>query len=317
MATLGFVGTGTLAEAVIRGLQQTEASSHRFLLSPRSEEKSKALAAAYSNTTRAESNADVVCNSDIVMLGVLPKQIALLGELPFREDQIIVSFLAGVSVELVRAAVRPATRVVRMIPLPCIEYGKGPILMTPADASVEALFAPVGELVIAEGGERASTSSASASGLMSAHFQMQNGVINWLRARGVSDAQSSGFVRSLYIGLGELALRDERRGGSLPPENYETKGGLNEERARLSQPRRMVRRDGEACWMSIQEQRKDAAEVDHVDWILLGLDVQDRLDDPRLRRAPDRHGPRARRPAARDGWPERCRRHGTRPLSGA
>jgi len=227
MATLGFVGTGTLAEAVIHGLQETGASHHRFLLSPRSEEKSRALAAAYANTTRAESNEAVVAESDIVLLGVLPKQIGLLGGLPFRKDQIIVSFLAGVSVELVRARVTPATRVVRMIPLPCIEYGKGPILMTPPDPAVEALFAPVGELVIAER-ESDLDAISIASGLMSSHFQMQNAVVDWLRARGISDAQSSGFVRSLYIGLGELALRDERRRGSLPPENYETKGGLNE-----------------------------------------------------------------------------------------
>ena len=227
MTTLGFVGTGTLAEAVIRGLQQTEATQHRFLLSPRSEEKSRALAAAYANTSRAESNEAVVAGSDIVLLGVLPKQIGLLGDLPFREDQIVVSFLAGVSVEVVRASVRPATRVVRMIPLPCIEYGKGPILMTPADPAVEALFGPVGELVIPDRESDLDTISI-ASGLMSAHFQMQNTVVDWLRARGISDGQSSGFVRSLYIGLGELALRDERRGGSLPPEHYETKGGLNE-----------------------------------------------------------------------------------------
>ena len=227
MATLGFVGTGTLAEAVIRGLQQTEASQHRFLLSPRSEEKSRALAAAYANTTREDSNEAVVANSDIVLLGVLPKQIGLLGDLPFREDQIVVSFLAGASVELVRAHVQPATRVVRMIPLPCIEYGKGPILMSPPDPTVEALFRPVGELVIPDRENDLDTISI-ASGLMSAHFQMQNTVVDWLRARGISDAPSSDFVRSLYIGLGELALRDERRGGSLPPEHYETKGGLNE-----------------------------------------------------------------------------------------
>jgi pyrroline-5-carboxylate reductase len=227
MATLGFVGTGTLAEAVIRGLQQTEASHHRFLLSPRSEEKSRALAAAYANASREASNEAVVAKSDIVLLGVLPKQIGELGELPFREDQIIVSFLAGVPVALVRANVRPATRVVRMIPLPCIEYGKGPILMTPADPSVEALFRPVGELVISEQESDLDTISI-ASGLMSSHFQMQNSVLDWLTARGIPAAQSSAFVRSLYIGLGELALRDERRGGSLPPEHYETKGGLNE-----------------------------------------------------------------------------------------
>ena len=227
MTTLGFVGTGTLAEAVIRGLQQTEARSHRFLLSPRSDQKSRALAAAYANTTRLESNAAVVAGSDIVLLGVLPNQIGLLGELPFREDQIVVSFLAGVPVELVRANVKPATRVVRMIPLPCIEYRKGPILMTPHDATIEALFALVGELVISEQESELDTIGI-ASGLMSAHFQMQNSVLDWLRAKGIPDAQSSGFVRSLYIGLGELALRDERRDGALRPEHYETRGGLNE-----------------------------------------------------------------------------------------
>ena len=227
MATLGFVGTGTLAEAVIRGLQQTEARTHRFLLSPRSEEKSRALAAAYDNSTRAESNAAVVAESDIVLLGVLPKQIGLLGDLPFRADQTVVSFLAGVPLGTLRAAVSPATRIVRMIPLPCIEYAKGPILMTPHDPTVEALFGSVGELVISEREADLDTISI-ASGLMSAHFQMQNTVVDWLTARGIAGAEASGFVRSLYIGLGELALRDERRGGSLPPEHYETKGGLNE-----------------------------------------------------------------------------------------
>jgi pyrroline-5-carboxylate reductase len=235
MTTLGFVGTGTLAEAVIRGLQQTEARAHRFLLSPRSEAKSRALAEAYDNTTRAESNAAVVAQSDIVLLGVLPKQIGTLGDLPFRADQIVVSFLAGVSLERLRTHVAPATRVVRMIPLPCIEYGKGPILMTPPDPGIEVLFAPLGDLVISEAESDLDTISI-ASGLMSSHFQMQNTIIDWLRARGVSEARSSGLVRSLFIGLGELALRDEQRGGSLPPEHYETRGGLNETaRAYLNQ----------------------------------------------------------------------------------
>jgi pyrroline-5-carboxylate reductase len=227
MTTLGFVGTGTLAEAVIRGLQQTEARSHRFLLSPRSEQKSRALAAAYANTTRLESNAAVVAGSDIVLIGVLPNQIGLLGELPFREDQIVVSFLAGVPVELVRANVKPATRVVRMIPLPHIEYGKGPIPMFPADSSVEALFALVGEIVIVERESDLETIGI-VSGLMSTYFQMQNSVVDWLRARDVPDAQSSAFVRAMYNGLGELALQDERKTGSLLPQHYETKGGLNE-----------------------------------------------------------------------------------------
>lgn len=227
MATLGFVGTGTLADAVIRGLQKTEAQAHRFLLSPRSESRARALAEEFANTERAESNADVVAQSDIVLLGVLPNQIGELGALPFRANQIVVSFLAGVPVAVLRQVIAPATRVVRMIPLPCIEFGKGPILMTPSDPEIENLFGPVGELVIPEQEGDLDTISMG-SGLMSAHFQMQNTVIAWLRSRDIASSVASRFVRSLYSGLSELALEMDRRGEALPPEEYETRGGLNE-----------------------------------------------------------------------------------------
>lgn len=228
MAHLGFVGTGTLADAVIRGLQTTAASAHTYHLSPRSEGRSRALAAAFpENTVREESNAAVVAASDIVLIGVLPKQIADLSGLPFRADQIVVSFLAGVPLEVLRQHVAPATRIVRMIPLPGIEFCKGPILMTPADAVVEGLFGAVGELVIPA--EEADLDTISiASGLMSATFQLQNTVIDWMTARGIAKSVSTPFVRALYSGLGELALAAERKGDGLPPEHYETPGGLNE-----------------------------------------------------------------------------------------
>lgn len=227
MAVLGFVGTGVLAEAVIRGLQQTEAKAHRFLLSPRSESRATALAAQFDNTTRAASNEAVVAESDIVCLGVLPKQIDDLAGLPFHADQIVVSFLAGVPLTVLRALVAPATRVVRMIPLPSIEFGKGPILMTPSDATVEALFGPVGELVIPPIEGDLDTISL-ASGFMATHFQMQNTLVAWLQSREVAPPVASRYVRSLFSGLGELALEMDRRGDPLPPEEYETKGGLNE-----------------------------------------------------------------------------------------
>jgi hypothetical protein len=53
-------------------------------------------------------------------------------------------------------------------------------------------------------------------------------VVDWLRARGLPASQPSCFVQSLFIRLGELAREDEHSSGSLPPENYETNGGLNE-----------------------------------------------------------------------------------------
>jgi pyrroline-5-carboxylate reductase len=186
------------------------------------------LAAAFPrNTVREESNAVVVEKSDIVLLGVLPKQIADLGELPFRANQIVVSFLAGVPLEVLRQHIKPATRVVRMIPLPGIEFCKGPILMSPSDPVVEDLFNPVGELVIPDQ-ESDLDAISIASGLMSAHFQLQNTVIDWIKSHEIADGIATRFVRSLFSGLSELALAVERKGEPLPPQNYETPGGLNE-----------------------------------------------------------------------------------------
>lgn len=226
MAVIGFVGTGALAEAVLRGLQKTEAKAHRFLLSPRSESRARALAQAFDNTTRAESNEAVVAQSDIVCLGVLPKQVGDLAGLPFREGQIVVSFLAGVPLALLRQHVAPATRIVRMIPMPCIEFGTGPILMTPSDPTVEALFGLVGELVVPPLESDLDTISLT-SGFMSTHFQLQNTLVAWLQSREIAPPVATRYVRSLFAGLGALALEMDRKHDPLPPEEYETPGGLN------------------------------------------------------------------------------------------
>ena len=227
MLRLGFVGTGVLAEAVIDGLQAEGDGRYAFYLSPRSEERSRRLADVYANVTREDSNAAVVAASDIVVLGVLPQQIAGLRGLPFRTDQIVVSLLAGTALDLLRSIVRPATRLVRVIPLPSIRLRKGPIVMSPRDAAVEALFRGLGDLIVLDR-ESDLTATGVASGLMSSYFQLQNVAVDWLRSRGLPDVQASQYVRSLFAGLAEVALAQERAGEPLDPGHHETRGGLNE-----------------------------------------------------------------------------------------
>jgi Pyrroline-5-carboxylate reductase len=227
MLRFGFVGTGVLAEAVIDGLQAEGAERYAFHLSPRSEERSRRLAAAYANITREESNEAVVAASDIVVLGVLPQQIAGLQGLPFRTDQIVVSLLAGTALDLLRPIVRPSTRLVRVIPLPSIRLRKGPIVMSPGDAAVEALFRGLGDLIVLDR-ESDLAATGVASGLMSSYFQLQNVAVDWLRSRGLPDAQASIYMRSLFAGLAEVALATDRAGEPLDPGHHETRGGLNE-----------------------------------------------------------------------------------------
>ncbi|HWK46791.1 MAG TPA: NAD(P)-binding domain-containing protein [Stellaceae bacterium] len=227
MLRLGFVGTGALSEAVVRGLQDGKGEEYEIYLSPRSEERSRALSIAYDNVVREESNEAVVEKSDVVFLGVLPRQLSVLSTLPFRSNQIVVSFLAGAPLDIIREQVKPATRIIRVIPLPSIRYKRGPILMTPDDPIVRDLFTSLGDLVVLDD-EKDFAAITIASGMMSSHFELQNTIIRWLEARKVPSPSASLYVRSFFDGLSEIGLATERLGEAVQPKEYETPGGLNE-----------------------------------------------------------------------------------------
>jgi pyrroline-5-carboxylate reductase len=222
---LGFIGTGVVTEAVIHGL--LAGAPFEVHVSPRSETRSRALASTYPSVTREASNAAVVSNSDIVFLAVRPQDAGVLAGLPFRADQTVVSFLAGTALERVRDWVVPATRVVRLVPLPCIRQGKGPILMTPADPLVAEIFGTLGDLIQLDE-EQDLAAIAIASGLMSSHFELQNTMIQWLAGKGVPKDAAGLYVRSFFVGLGEIGLASQKSGAAIDPKDYETSGGLNE-----------------------------------------------------------------------------------------
>ncbi|MBS7541928.1 NAD(P)-binding domain-containing protein [Ancylobacter oerskovii] len=233
MLTIGFVGTGILTEAVVTGLLQTQSQQDlagrcRILLSPRSEAVSRRLAQAHEAVERCAGNEEVVERSDVVVLAVLPKQLAeVTAGLPFRRGQRVVSFIAGAPVDSVKALVAPAETVVRVIPLPPIRFRKGPVVLYPGNEMVEDLFGGLGELIVVER-ESELAAIGHASAVMSSHYEVQNTVIGWLQSRGLAEATAALYVRSLFAGLGELGLDAARKGEPVDPAHHETAGGLNE-----------------------------------------------------------------------------------------
>jgi pyrroline-5-carboxylate reductase len=252
MLRLGFIGAGTLSQAVIAGLQATHADRSSILVSPRSEATSQTLASAYANVTRATSNRAVIEGSDVVFLAMRPQQLdeALEG-LTFRPDQIIVSFLAGTPLASVVAKVAPARRVCRVNPIPPIKYRKGPVVMFPADDVVEGLFSGLGDLIVADK-ESDLAAISHASALMSSHYELQNTVTEWLLTRGLTRPAAISYVRSMFDGLAEVALAADRDGEPLVPEHHETSGGFNE------RGRRYLR---EAGWFDQVVQALDVIEA--------------------------------------------------------
>jgi pyrroline-5-carboxylate reductase len=234
MASIGFLGVGTISEAMVRAMAAREGSSDSLLLSPRSAERSERLAAEFAQCERLDSNQDVIDASDIVVLGMRPQQVddALAG-LTFRSDQVIASLIAGTPPSGIAPLVSPATRVCQLIPLPAIALRRGPLVISPPLPEVVSAMEGLGEIVTLDDESLIRTLSC-ASAFMSTYYEMQNSLIDWISAQGIDEATASRYVRAELDGLAAVgwATPDAER-ADLPRE-HQTKGGLNERvRARL------------------------------------------------------------------------------------
>lgn len=234
MATIGFLGVGTISEAMVRALATRAGASDVLLLSPRSADRVDGLARDFAQCQRLDSNQAVVDASDIVVLGMRPQQVdeALAG-LRFRDDQVVASLIAGTPPSGIAPLVAPATRVCQLIPLPSIALRRGPLVISPPFPEVIAALDGLGEIVTLDDESRVRTLSC-ASAFLSTYYEMQNSLINWIVAQGIDEATASRYIRAELDGLAAVgwATPDADR-GDLPLE-HQTKGGLNERvRARL------------------------------------------------------------------------------------
>lgn len=222
---IGFIGTGTITKAIVEGLYRA-GKDNTILVSHRSEAVSSEIERCFARVKRA-SNAEIAANSDIVFIATRPTQVeeALAG-ISFHRNQIVISFVTGLSVEdLARLA--PLAKVGRVLPLPSVARCEGPIICYPGIPEILQLFGGMGHLVVPES-ESELLAMGSVSGFMSTYFELQNSLIAWLGQRGVTDKNASIYVRAMFFALSSTAYSTrETELDSLPAE-HETKGGLNQ-----------------------------------------------------------------------------------------
>jgi pyrroline-5-carboxylate reductase len=223
---LGFLGTGALTTALVSGLR-SRGVSHEIYLSPRSETTSAMLAARYPNIVRAQSNTSVTESSDLVFLAMRPTQVeAALEGVSFRKGQVVVSFVTGLSLQEI-AILAPRSSVCRVLPLPTVEYGRGPIICYSTPHVVTDLFSQLGDVIPVDT-EHELQALGCVSGFMSTYFELQQSLACWLEEQGVSRRNASVYVRSMFAGLANTAMHTPFEGQSELSARHETKGGLNE-----------------------------------------------------------------------------------------
>lgn len=236
---LGFIGVGTIASALVRGLCVGVERPPRIVLSPRG--GSARLAAELGECVSiAPNNQAVVDRCDVLLLCVLPQQASeVLGALTFRDGQILVSVLSSAPTAALAAAARlPPSAVVRALPLPAVGERCGVTPLWPAShASVVALFEQLGG-AIAAADERELMVLASMTSLMGQLYAQMGGARDWLVGRGIDREQARRYVTAIYAGAVSNAdaaaarvRADADAGASVFDELVaeQTAGGINEQ----------------------------------------------------------------------------------------
>jgi pyrroline-5-carboxylate reductase len=190
---LGFIGTGTIASAVVRGIA---GDGHRITVSRRGESVSSALAEECPGVSVADNQA-VVDASEVVFLGLLPEAAPeVLLDLTFREGQAVVSFIAGLSLDTLAEWVAPARASAIMLPFPGIAQGGSPVLALGDTALIDSIFGARNSVfALRDAAELDAYLCAQA--VLSPAVAMVAKAAEWMETRGIDRLAGEAFLRAL------------------------------------------------------------------------------------------------------------------------
>ena len=224
MATLGFIGCGSMGGALARAACKSIPSDQVFLAN-RTAEKARALAEELD--CRVADNAAVAENADFIFLGIKPQMMAdMLADIaPLLEKRetrfILVSMAAGLTIADIQKMAGGSYPVIRIMPNTPAAIGEGMILYTCGDGVTKAeeklfLDAMAGAGRLAAIPEGHMDVGAAVSGCGPAFVDlfleaMADGGV----ACGLPRAQALEFAAQMMVGSARLALESGKHPGAL------------------------------------------------------------------------------------------------------
>ncbi|HEX6388752.1 MAG TPA: NAD(P)-binding domain-containing protein [Solirubrobacteraceae bacterium] len=225
--TYGVLGAGAIGAAIVTGLCDGVDDPPNVLLSPRNAEIAAGLAARFASVDVATDNQAVVDGAEVVIVCVRPPLAQpVLAALRFPADCVVISAMAGVSVDALRELVAPAGDVARAIPLPSVARRACVTPVHPPTSAAKALFDRLGETVAIADAEAFEAMSAS-SATIAAHFAYLDAIAGWPTSQGVPAPDATRYVASMFAGLAETTRRAD--GFEQLAAEHATPGGLNEQ----------------------------------------------------------------------------------------
>lgn len=226
---LGFVGTGTITEAVVTGLVSSDGQTPGIFVSPRSAKTAARLADMSPQVTVALDNQGVVDAADMLFLAVRPNVAQeVVRALRFRSGQRIVSLIATVDHATLQSWIAGPVKIVRAVPLPFVATRTGVTTVFPPDAEVEALFSTLGTAVACTTIEEFDVLAAT-SALMGSYFGTMDHVVHWMQTKGLPAESARTYLAQHFLSLSTVAVNHSSTSLENLRREYSTKGGLNEQ----------------------------------------------------------------------------------------
>lgn len=221
MTTIGILGTGHLAEFLIRG---AGGKGYRFLVAP---SRRAASLGDREDVTLATSNQQVVDQADLILVCLPAREgLSILHSLRFRAGQSVLSAMAGTRLAPLAAAVAPATARCTMMPGHANVYGAGPCLIYPADPMWQTFLATLGP--VHSFTDEAPFLTATAFGALSgASFFLMDSLTRWFADNGLPEAEVRRLIAETLIGNATVLLNETASLAEITP-GIATPGGITE-----------------------------------------------------------------------------------------
>lgn len=227
---IGFIGTGAITDAMVRGLLSKPAAVPHVMVSRRSADVSAALAADFAQVLVADDNQAIVDGCDTVVLAIRPQIVEeVVRPLEFRDGQAVISVVAATSREALSDWIGADVRLSQAVPLPFVAHRRGVTAVYPPDAATAALFDVLGNAVECETKAEYDL-LAAASALMATYFGIMHRTTEWLAEKGLPEEKGRAYLAPLFASLSDTAVHAGRHVAFMElSREFATRGGLNEQ----------------------------------------------------------------------------------------
>ena len=226
---VGFIGTGGITSALVKGICGSGKFNGTIYLSSPRGERMQALKELYpEHVVITGSNQEVLDSAEIVSPALHPDVLRKIASgLKFRRENRILHIAAGIKIEEARQWYNPAASVVRSVPLPFSARRIGPVVLYGDDPHVECLLSLVGSVVKVPT-ERDLEIMAVMTCMMVPYYGLVGKIVEWGVSKGSDFKSSLDYATFMHGALTELMRNDCTEDIKAFMDDNATPGGMNE-----------------------------------------------------------------------------------------